>query len=857
MNRQNYRFLMTVMLWAALLSPGFAAITPPALSMSDAAGNSITVDAAGTVTTGGACTPATCTTAVGFPKTPSPGVLVWSGSIGAFTATAVVGSSKPALGQPSMDLNLQSIQTGATGGTLTFRWSDTGFTVLTSHGNLSAGGTLAGSVSVLYSGAFDSTNALFGTNTPMGTAGPATTSPFALSLTGPGSPRAPYSMTETVTVTMGPGSSMAGDFSFSGNPCGGSIGDFVWSDTNNNGIQDAGEPGINGVTVQLYNGPVNPGNLIGSTITGPAPAGYNPSPAANPQPGAAGYYQFSGLCAGSYDVVVDSGQPPLAGTTPSPSLQGGNPALDSNGSPAPVTLPTDSSTDETIDFGFFAPTPPPLSLQCSQNKDEVGVAYNSALTASGGVPPYSFSISVGSLPTGLTLNPTTGAIAGTPTTAGPFNFTAKVMDSSGNSATNTVTTMCGITIGPALSLSCVSSKTGQVNVLYSSSLVASGGVGPYTYSIISGSLPPGLTLNPSTGAVTGTPTAAGTFDFTAQVVDSSGLVGANTITVNCSITIIPLPTLACASSTGQVGSPYSSALVGSGGVPPYTFSIISGSLPPVLNLNATTGAITGTPTTAGSFNFTAQLVDSSGNPVTNTVTNSCSITITSSACLSPLTPVTYNVHESSSNASEIVWFNSHLAKLGGTIPNSTFTITVTGGTITFGALTLSVPDAVITFSSGASCAGTGFDTGANTWRTTLPLSAAGSADEIFIAGLAFQLPPGFAQNVANITWSANVTSSAPGLQVTWQYGISNWLTQHNGSSFPVLSSSPFVPDYNAMMVDAAHNAPVCYGSSSDHAGAPEFSGRQNVLTGGGSGGGGSNWTGSWSSTPAKVLVCQQ
>ncbi len=233
-------------------------------------------------------------------------------------------------------------------------------------------------------------------------------------------------------------------------------------------------------------------------------------------------------------------------------------------------------------------------------------------------------------------------------------------------------------------------------------------------------------------------------------------------------------------------------------------------------------------------------------------------TITHSACASPLTTVKYNVNESSRNASEIVWFNSHLSKLDGTVPNSDFQLTVTGGTITFGSLTLNVPDALINFSSSASCAQTTFNTGTNTWQTTIPLSAASKADEIFIAGLAYELPASFAQNVTNVIWSANISSSAPGIQATWQYGVSNWLTSNKGSMFPVLSSSPFMPDYNGMAVNPAHNAPWCGGNSGgDHAGAPEFAGRQNVLTGGGSGGGGSNWTGSWSSTPAKVLVCSQ
>jgi hypothetical protein len=458
------------------------------------------------------------------------------------------------------------------------------------------------------------------------------------------------------------------------------------------------------------------------------------------------------------------------------------------------------------------------------------------------VPPYTFSIVSGKLPPGLSLDPATGAITGTPTTAGTYNFTAKVVDSTGAS----VTTNCSITVAPpALTLTCASSSA-QVGVPYSSSLVATGGVPPYTFSIVSGKLPPGLSLDPATGAITGTPTTAGTYNFTAKVMDSTGA----SVTTNCSITVAPSPlTLACASSSGEVGSPYSSSVVATGGVAPYTYSIVSGTLPPGLTLNPSTGAITGTPTSEGTFSFTVKVTDAQGN----TATANCGITI--KTCGTALTPITYNVHEDSGKASEIVWFNSHLTKLKGTIPSSDFQIFITGGKIIFGPSTLSVPDAVITFSSSASCSSTTFNVGFNRWETTIPLSSAGSADEIFAAGIAYQIPAGF-PGAANVTWSADISSSAAGITATWQFGASNWLTQNKGSVFPALSESPFVPDYNGMMVEAAHNAPTCYGQGGDHAGAPEFSGRGDVLTAGGSGGGGSNWTGSWSSTPPGVQICQ-
>ncbi len=310
----------------------------------------------------------------------------------------------------------------------------------------------------------------------------------------------------------------------------------------------------------------------------------------------------------------------------------------------------------------ITPPPPPPMLICPSGTARVGVAYSSALVASGGVPPYTFSIISGTLPPGLTLNPSTGAITGTPTAAGPYTFTAQVVDSRGNSS-GTTTSSCTIIVQPPAPTLLCPAGTAQVGVAYSSALVASGGVPPYTFSIISGSLPPGLSLNMSTGAMTGTPTTAGPYTFTAQVVDSRGN-SAGTTTSSCTIIVQPpAPTLLCPAGTAQVGVAYSSALVASGGVPPYTFSIISGSLPPGLTLNPSTGAITGTPTTAGSYTFTAQVVDSRGNS-SGTTTSSCTIIVSPTiALVCPAGTATVGVA-----------YSSALVATGG-IPPYTFSIT--------------------------------------------------------------------------------------------------------------------------------------------------------------------------------------
>src|SRR5208282_4500851 len=143
----------------------------------------------------------------------------------------------------------------------------------------------------------------------------------------------------------------------------------------------------------------------------------------------------------------------------------------------------------------------------------------------GGTAPYTYSIGSGPLPAGLTLNPSTGEVTGTPTA--PGSFTVQVTDSLGG-----IGTACAISINPPLSVTCAANNTGTVGVPFNSGpMTVTGGSAPYSYSIV-GMLPAGLTLNTSTGAVTGTPTSSGT--FTVQVTDALGNVG-----TACATTINP------------------------------------------------------------------------------------------------------------------------------------------------------------------------------------------------------------------------------------------------------------------------------------------------------------------------------
>jgi hypothetical protein len=301
-----------------------------------------------------------------------------------------------------------------------------------------------------------------------------------------------------------------------------------------------------------------------------------------------------------------------------------------------------SPTDLVVDiFGYLAPIAPLSITTTSLPSATLNYSYSTTVGATGGVTPYTWSITSGSLPPGLNLDPTSGVISGMTTMVGTYPFTVQVSDSQSPPATASAPFSIAVNATlTQLSIVTTSLPSGTQNQTYSAMLAATGGLTPYTWNITAGSLPAGLSLNSSTGAITGTPSGGGTSNFTVQVADAE--LPPATASAQLSITItpaVPLRITTTSLPSGVFGTPYSAMLTAAGGVYPYTWTITAGSLPAGLGLNGSTGAITGTPTGGGASIFTVQVADSESPP--QTATAQLSISIANGIFITAITPNSY------------------------------------------------------------------------------------------------------------------------------------------------------------------------------------------------------------------------
>ncbi|MBI3681179.1 MAG: putative Ig domain-containing protein [Acidobacteria bacterium] len=270
-----------------------------------------------------------------------------------------------------------------------------------------------------------------------------------------------------------------------------------------------------------------------------------------------------------------------------------------------VTFRDSSAITQTISAFFTLVVKTNITiLNTTLPNGTVNVFYAQTFAATGGTPPYVWSLFSGSLPPGLALSPSTGTLSGVPSQVGTFQFTVIVRDSLGQQTSKSFL----LVMNQELRIQPDTLLNASVGANYEQIFTATGGLSPYTWGL-SGNVPPGLTLDSLSGVLRGTPTQAGSFDITIRVTDSLGLTGARTYIL---VVLGGLRITTQSLADGVERTSYSQPLDATGATAPVAWRIISGALPDGLSLNSATGLISGIPTRAGISNFTLEATDSLG-----------------------------------------------------------------------------------------------------------------------------------------------------------------------------------------------------------------------------------------------------
>ena len=349
---------------------------------------------------------------------------------------------------------------------------------------------------------------------------------------------------------------------------------------------------------------------------------------------------------------------------------------------------------------------------------KAGEAYRSQFAATGGIPPYLWSIQAGSLPGGITLDRQTGSLTGTPSTPQLAVFQVKVTDSEEHAdiAENRITV-----VGPELAITTVSLETGTVGSHYAQGLEASGGAPPYRWSVSSGALPAGLALDAGVGMISGTPAQHCDTLLTVQVSDSQGAGASRELKL-----LVDSPGLAIVTESlpkAELGKAYEAALAADGGVIPYRWSLTGGQLPPGLTLNPATGLLSGTPSGgSGDYVLTFTVADQEGTQASRALTLSI-------AELSTLTVTSLNAVPSDQKVG-LTWINpagkdyAHTVVLRNT---ANYPSAAEDGTVIYSG-------------SGDSYLDTGLQNGSLFYYAAIPYTTAGTPGVIAESSRAYAMP---------------------------------------------------------------------------------------------------------------------
>ena len=320
---------------------------------------------------------------------------------------------------------------------------------------------------------------------------------------------------------------------------------------------------------------------------------------------------FTGGAGAGTFAIASGSLPASSGLTLSPSgLLAGIPAAGTVGATYSfaVTVASGGQTSAPRPYSLTIVNPLVITSPATLPAGTTGTPYSYQLTASGGSNAgYTWSLASGALPTGLASVPATGLLSFTPSAAGTFTFSVKVVDSGGNTASSAESIT--ITATP-LVISTTTLPATAIGAAYSQQLAYTGGPGGTpAWALTTGALPAGLTLG-NTGLVSGRATTAGSYTFSVTVTVAGQSSAPRSFTIAVSSLLITSPNTAM----GEVGLPFRDQLQVSGGTAPYTWSFAAGSaaLPTGLTLSAS-GLLSGTAAgPAGAANVTVQVQDATG-----------------------------------------------------------------------------------------------------------------------------------------------------------------------------------------------------------------------------------------------------